>query len=470
MHINVVGCGYVGLVTGACLADIGHSVICVDNDLAKINLLRSGQIPIFEAHLAGIVKRNCQAGRLVFATDSVEAVRRSDVTFICVGTPPMEDGSADLHAIEQVARLIAREARSDHLVIEKSTVPVQTGRRIKDLLSFDSRANGPIRVASNPEFLREGTGVLDFMHPTRIVIGVEDEQSELALREIYGPILDQRFVCPVHDSDCQNQPAPEFVATSINSAELIKHASNTFLAIKISYANLLAEICERLGGDVEEVTRAMGLDPRIGKHFLSAGLGFGGFCLPKDIQAFLRVGEAAGVDVSLLKSAEHINNRCVDRGVEKIKEALWILRGKTVAVLGLSFKPETDDIRFSPALNLVSRLLSEGVTVRAFDPHALEKAKSALPSLVDCSNEYVAAEGADAIVIATDWNRFQNLDWILIGSRMTRRLVIDTRNLLDPEAMIALEFQYYGMGRQPAQSRSLLAQGTARTYVPRPVS
>ncbi len=470
MHINVVGCGYVGLVTGACLADIGHSVICVDNDVPKIDLLCSGQIPIYEAHLADIVKRNCRAGRLVFATDSVDAVRRSDVTFICVGTPPLEDGSADLHAIEQVARLIAREARPDHLVVEKSTVPVQTGRRIKDLLSSDRQANGPIRVASNPEFLREGTGVLDFMHPTRIVIGVEDEQSEIALREIYGPILDRQFVCPVHESGCRNQLAPEFVATSINSAELIKHASNTFLAIKISYANLLAEICERVGGDVEEVTRAMGLDPRIGQHFLSAGLGFGGFCLPKDIQAFLRVGEAAGIDVGLLKSAEEINTRCVDRAMEKVKEALWILRGKTVAVLGLSFKPETDDTRFSPALKLVGRLLSEGVTVRAFDPHALQKAKDSIPSLVDCSNEYAAAEGADAIVIATDWSQFESLDWNLIGSSMARRLVIDARNLLDPEAMTTLGFQYYAMGRQSAQSRAVTAPVAPRTYVPRPLS
>ena len=447
MKICVIGCGYVGLVTGACLADIGHHVICADNDLAKIDMLSRGCLPIYEAHLHDIIRRNCDAERLSFTGNSDEAIRGSDVTFVCVGTPPSDDGSADMHAIEQVARRIAREAQPNHLVIEKSTVPVQTGRRVKEVLAVYARSNGQLRVASNPEFLREGTAVLDFMHPDRIVVGVEDEASELLLRQIYQPILDREFQCPVHGAQCRKEPVPVFVATSINSAELIKHGANTFLAIKISYANLLAEICERLGADVEEVTRAMGLDSRIGPEFLRAGLGFGGFCLPKDIQAFIHVGERAGLDVCLLKSAEQINKRCVDRMMANVKEALWILRDKVIAVLGLSFKPETDDIRFSPALELVKRLVGEGAKVRAYDPHALGKAKTCVPEIIACRDEYEAAEGAEALTIATEWSQFRSLDWKVIASSMARPLILDGRNLLDPYEMRSLGFTYYCMGR-----------------------
>lgn len=364
-----------------------------------------------------------------------------------MGTPPSKDGSADLHALEQVARRIAREARPNHLVIEKSTVPVQTGWRIKDVLSFYARSTSQLRVASNPEFLREGTAVSDFVHPNRIVVGVEDPVSERELREIYQPILDRKFACPVHGARCPMEPIPAFLATSINSAELIKHASNTFLAVKISYANLLAEICEKLGADVEEVTRAMGLDPRIGPQFLRAGLGFGGFCLPKDIQAFVHVSEAAGLDVSLLKNAEQINKRCIDRMMATVKEALWIPRDKVLGVLGLSFKPETDDVRFSPAVDLVRRLLAEGARVRAYDPHALGRAKASLPSIMACSSEYEAADGADALVIVTEWNQFRDLDWKRIAASMSRALILDGRNLLDGEEMRRLGFTYYCMGR-----------------------
>lgn len=452
MQISVIGCGYVGLVTGTCLAEMGHSVVCYDSDSAKSEMLCAGRLPIYEPHLAQIFARNREQGRLAFAAEPADAVRSGDAIFICVGTPPLENGEADLSAIDRVARLIATEARSPKLVVEKSTVPVRTGQELKRALAVYGRASGvSFRVASNPEFLREGSGVEDFFHPDRIVVGVEDEETERQLREIYQPVLDRKFHCPVHDSSCAAIAPPVFVVTTIASSELIKHASNSFLALKISYANALADLCERLGANVEEVTRAMGLDPRIGPHFLRAGLGFGGFCFPKDVQAFIRLSERAGMDFRLLKEVERINNQQIDWFVEKIRRALWVIRDKQVALLGLAFKPDTDDIRFSPAVKLAERLLAEGAHVRAYDPKAMEKARSVLSSVCFAPDPYSASQDADLLVIATEWPEFAALKWAEIGRSMARPLIIDGRNLLSPKMMRSLGLEYESVGR-PAEN------------------
>lgn len=448
MQISVIGCGYVGLVTGSCLAEVGHSVVCFDSDTAKSKMLREGNLPIYEPHLDQIFARNREQGRLTFVDDPAEAVRRADAIFICVGTPPLENGEADLSAIDSVARLIATESRSPKLVVEKSTVPVRTGQELKRALAVYGRnSDVSFRVASNPEFLREGSGVGDFLHPDRIVVGVEDDETERQLREIYQPVLDGKFQCPIHASTCPTAARPTFVVTTIASSELIKHASNSFLALKISYANALADLCERLGANVEEVTRAMGLDLRIGPHFLRAGLGFGGFCFPKDVQAFIRLSERAGMDFRLLKEVEQVNNQQIDWFVEKIRRALWVIRGKRIALLGLAFKPNTDDIRFSPAVKLAERLLAEGASVHAYDPKAMERTRSVLSDASFAPDAYAACRGADALVIATEWPEFAELNWKEIGRSMARPLIIDGRNLLDPKLIRSLGMEYESVGR-----------------------
>jgi UDPglucose 6-dehydrogenase len=458
LKLSVIGCGYVGLVTGSCLAEVGHSVVLFDNDPAKAEMLRAGRIPIFEPHLEELFRKNWQEGRLRLTTDSAEAVRAGEAIFICVGTPPLENGDADLSAIDRVARLIATEACSPKLVIEKSTVPVRTGQELAHALAVYGRSKGTeFRVASNPEFLREGNGVEDFLHPDRIVVGVDHEQAEQQLREIYQPVLDGRFDCPVHTSGCHTTPAPAFLVTTIASAELIKHASNSFLALKISYANGLADLCERLGANVDEVTHAVGLDVRIGPHFLRAGLGFGGFCLPKDVQAFIRLAERVGMDFRLLREAEQINLHQIDWFVEKIRRALWVIPEKEIAVLGLAFKPNTDDLRFSPAVRLVRQLLSEKARVRIYDPKALERATALLPDAVPAADPYAASKGADALVIATEWPEFAELDWKRIRDGMARPLVLDGRNQLDPEEMRSLGFEYGSVGRPAGNSHGATA-------------
>jgi UDPglucose 6-dehydrogenase len=448
MKITVIGCGYVGLVSGACLAAIGHHVTCADNDDSKIRALHAGLIPIFEQHLEEVIQNGRHTARLSFTSDVGEAIRAGDAIFICVGTPPLDDGDADLSAIENVARQIATESRSTKLVIEKSTVPVQTGRQVRKALEIYARGRSTqFHVASNPEFLREGTAVGDFLHPDRIVIGVEDATSEAQLREIYQPILDRAFCCPVHPGGCPQDGAVKFVVTTINSAELIKHASNSFLALKISYANLIADLCEQLGADVSEVTSAMGMDPRIGPQFLRAGLGFGGFCLPKDVQAFIRLADRARVDFSLLREAELVNKRRIDQFVERVRRALWIVKDKQIAALGLAFKPNTDDIRFAPAIEIIGRLLKEGARVRACDPQAIERARAIFPHLEYTLDPYEAAERSEALLILTEWPEFRDLDWQRIRDSMMRPLVLDGRNLLDPARMSALGFEYYCFGR-----------------------
>jgi UDPglucose 6-dehydrogenase len=448
MRIAVIGSGYVGLVTGACLASIGHEVVCTDSDEAKIDLLQKGKLPIFEPGLDRVGAKAMQEGRLDFTVNVAAAVEASDVIFICVGTPPMENGDADLSAIDQVARLIATVASSPKLVVEKSTVPAQTGQRLKQALRVYARNAGPLlRVASNPEFLREGTAVEDFLHPDRIVVGVENESTADDLKEIYRPILEQQFDCPLHEGACPKIARPEWLVTTINSAELIKHASNSFLALKISYANLLAEVCEKLDANVDEVTRAVGLDPRIGPHFLKAGLGFGGFCLPKDVQAFVRMAERVGVNFGLLREVERINKQQIDRMIEKTRHALWVIRGKQIGVLGLAFKPNTDDVRFSPAVELVQRLLAEGARVRAYDPEAMEKARTVLPNVELCEDAYQVANGADALIIATEWPDFRDLNWERVHATMARPLVLDGRNLLQWEVMKSFGLEYESFGR-----------------------
>ena len=302
-------------------------------------------------------------------------------------------------------------------------------------------------VASNPEFLREGTAVGDFLHPDRIVVGVDDETTERQLQEIYHPVLERKFTCPVHDGNCPAGPAPGWLVTTINSAELIKHASNSFLALKISYANMVADLAERLGADIGEVVRAMGLDPRIGPSFLSAGLGFGGFCLPKDLQAFVHLAERSGVDFTMLREAERINKGRIDRFVEKLRGALWVVRGKQLGVLGLAFKPNTDDIRFAPAIDLVQRLLAEGAKVRAYDPEAMDRARAVLPQIDYAKSPYEAAEDAEALLIATEWDEFRKLDWERIREAMARPLIVDGRNLLSPREMKSQGFEYRSFGR-----------------------
>jgi len=457
MRLAVIGCGYVGLVTGSCLAEAGHEVVATDNDVARIETLRAGRLPIHEPGLDLVMQRACAAGRLRFTGDLAEAVGAAEAIFICVGTPPLESGEADLSAIDNVARQIAAAASSPKLVIEKSTVPAQTGEQLRRALAVYGRnSDTTFRVASNPEFLREGTAVYDFFHPDRIVIGVEDQEAQRQLREIYRPILEGKFRCPVHQPVCPAGRPPAFLVTTIASAELIKHASNSFLGLKISYANVIADLCERLGGDVEEVTRAMGLDPRIGPQFLNAGLGFGGFCLPKDIQAFLRLAERHGVDFTLLKETEKINKRRIDQLMEKIQKALWVVKDKRIAVLGLAFKPNTDDVRFAPAIEVVRRLLAERAVVRASDPVAMEKARAILPGVEFIEDPYRAAQGADALLLLTEWAQYRELDWKRISREMARPLVIDARNMLSPAEMKALGFEYDCFGRPALNTRTTL--------------
>jgi UDPglucose 6-dehydrogenase len=449
LRLSVVGCGYVGLVTGACLAEAGHQVICTDIDQQRIDQLQAGGVPIYEHHLDKILASARKAGRISYTGDAGEAIRGGDAIFICVGTPPKENGDADLSAIDHVARQIATESRSPKLVIEKSTVPARTGLELRRALTAYSRNSGlTFRVVSNPEFLREGTAVEDFFHPDRIVVGVEDESSANEMRQIYQPILERTFQCPVHDGACPPGNAAALLVTTINSAELIKHASNSFLALKISYANVIADLCEKIGADVEEVTRAMGLDARIGAQFLRAGLGFGGFCFPKDVQAFIHLAGTVGVDFDILKAAERVNKQRIGRFLEKARQALWVMKGKRIAVLGLAFKANTDDIRFSPALEVAKELLREGAQVHASDPEAMSRAKVLLPQAQYHEDPYEALRDAEAAMVCTEWDVFRNLDWERAGKLMARRLVIDGRNLYSPARMRQMGFEYYSFGRE----------------------
>jgi UDPglucose 6-dehydrogenase len=444
MKISVIGAGYVGLTTAACLAQVGHDVFCSESDLEKLAKLEAGVMPLFEPHLEDVINSVRKAGRLCFGSTE-EAIAWGEAIFICVGTPPLANGDADLSAIEGVARAIAKYASGYRLVVEKSTVPVQTGGQLQKHLSVHSKNGLSYDVASNPEFLREGSSVEDFLHPDRIVIGVDSSRAEGLLRQIYEPIIHQRFTCPIH-ADCPQRNNPVFLATDTNSAELIKHASNSFLAMKISFVNMVANLCEVVGADVTKVAQGMGLDPRIGPAFLNPGIGFGGFCFPKDVQAFIRIAEKSGCDFSLLREVEKINQHRVEHFIEKIRKELWVVRGKKIAVWGLAFKPNTDDVRFAPSIGIVKALLAEGSVIRAYDPEAIEKARVLLPDVTYCADAYQAAEGADAVVLLTEWDEFRKLDWTRLATLVERPLIIDGRNALPPQELAAHGFQYIGIG------------------------
>lgn len=445
MKISVIGAGYVGLTTAACLAEIGHKVCCADSDERKLALLRSGQMPFFEPHLEEIVTRNCGAGTLRFDTTE-SAVAIAQAIFICVGTPPLENGEADLSAVANVARTIGERATGDCLVIEKSTVPVQTGQQLKRQLQLYANKGLRCDLVSNPEFLREGSAIEDFFHPNRIVIGVENEAVTSRLEEIYRPLLDGSFNCPVH-SNCKEDKKPAWLVTDINSAELIKHASNSFLAMKISFINMVSDLCDAVGADVSKVALGMGMDPRIGPAFLKPGIGFGGFCFPKDVQAFVRIAEKAGCDFSLLREVENVNKRRIEHFVEKVRKELWVIRGRKIAVWGLAFKPNTDDVRFAPSLEIARSLIREGAEVSAYDPQANEKARAVLPEVRYCADPYEAAQGAEALLIVTEWEEFRQVDWQRVRGIVDRPLIIDGRNALDSKLVSHSGFHYVGIGR-----------------------
>jgi len=448
LQVSVIGCGHVGLVTGGCLAAIGHHVICADRDTERVHLLEGGILPVYEPHLAELIQRSHAAGLLMFTSDTGDAARSSDVIFLCVGVPQLDDGQSDFAALDSAAKQIALAADSPKLVVERSTLPVQTGEQLKHLLGvYSPNRYVNFQVAANPQFLREGTAVEDFLHPDRILLGVNDAESERTLRQIYAAILLQTFQCPLHHKTCPPRKPPKLVLTSVRSAELIKHASNAFLGVKISYANVLADLCERLGANIQEVTHALGLDPRIGARFLQAGIGFGGDRLPKDLRAFCWLIEKASVDAGILKAAEDINRRRIDTFFEKTQRSLWVLKGKQVGLLGLAHKADTDDIRGSPGIEFYKRLAAAGARVCAYDPQAIPNARALYPHLVSCRDAYHAAEGADALLILTDWDEFLLLDWQRIHDLMVRALVLDGRNLLDPARMKSLGFEYHSVGR-----------------------
>ena len=429
MKLTIIGTGYVGLVTGACFAEVGHQVVCVDNDAAKVKRLQGGGIPIYEPGLEELVKRNAAAGRLVFTASTAEGVEKSDVIFIAVPTPPLPDGSVDMSFLERVARDIAGAMTSYKIVVDKSTVPVKTGDKVAEAIKRYCKARVDFDVVSNPEFLREGFAVEDLMRPDRIVIGVRSQRPVPALKETYAP-----FNAPI-------------IVTDINSAELIKHASNSFLALKISYINAIAVLCETTGANVQEVANGMGMDERIGRRFLQASLGFGGSCFPKDLSAFVKIAEQVGYDFRLLKEVQHINTTQMDRFVKKIQDTLWVLKDKTIGVLGLAFKQNTDDIRMSPALDLCHRLQKEGAILRVHDPKAMEKAKAVLNDVTYVEDMNAVAEGCDALVIATEWDEFKKLDLDRTRKALTHPILFDGRNLFDPAEMEKLGFIYKSIGR-----------------------
>lgn len=451
MKIAVIGAGYVGLTTAACLAQIGHEVYCGEGDAEKLRKLQSGVMPIFEPHLEDVVAEAGKAGRLRFGSTD-EAIAWGTAIFICVGTPPLANGDADLSAIETVARAIAKRADGYRLVIEKSTVPVQTGGQLRKHLGIHSTRKLDYDVVSNPEFLREGSAVGDFLHPDRIVVGVESERAEKLMREIYEPIILQEFPCPIHAQCERRKSGPNenvFLVTDTNSAELIKHASNSFLAMKISFINMVADLCEAVGADVSKVSQGMGMDGRIGSAFLNPGIGFGGFCFPKDVQAFIRIAEKSGCNFALLKEVEKINQQRITHFTEKVRKELWSIRGKKIAVWGLAFKPNTDDVRFAPSIPLLQTLLAEGAVVSAYDPEAMAKAKDVVPEVNYCGDAYEAAQSADAILIVTEWDEFRKIDWHRLAGVVERRLIIDGRNMFKTCDVTAHGFQYVSIGRSP---------------------
>lgn len=437
MKLTIIGSGYVGLTTGACFAEAGHQVVCVDNNEDKVKTLQSGQIPIYEPGLEPMIRKNVASKRLRFTSSTEEGVDHGEVLFIAVPTPPQPDGSVDLSFVEKVAREIAGFLDSYRVVVDKSTVPVKTGERVAQTIRRYARPGVEFDVVSNPEFLREGSAVEDLMKPDRIVIGGNSDRALAIMQKVYEP-----FVAPV-------------LVTDINSAELIKHAANSFLALKISYINALSEICEAAGADVLKVADGIGTDKRIGRSFLNAGLGYGGSCFPKDISAFIAISDQLGTPFTLLREVEKINKRQLDRFLDSIREALWVLKDKQIAVWGLSFKPNTDDVRSSVAINLVERIVDEGAKVVVFDPKAMDKAKelAVASKITFASSAMEAAAGAEALIIATEWQEFAAIDLAELRDKMRTPMIFDGRNLLDPVAANSFGFQYRGIGRGVVAAR-----------------
>ncbi len=452
MHIAVVGSGYVGLVAGACLADLGHEVIVVDNDQDKLSALNAGKVPIHEQFLPELLDRN-RGHRLTFSDDLQEAVRASAAVFIAVGTPPTDKGEADLSYVESVARSVSGAINGYKVVVEKSTVPVYTSDWVRKIILRNATPPDSFDVASNPEFLREGTAVTDFLYPDRILLGADTERCASVLREIYLPLSNGSYY---QRSDAIPRPdrvsiPPAIIVTSTKSAELIKHASNAFLAMKISFINAVASICESVGADVREVCQGIGADSRIGPRFLNPGIGYGGSCFPKDLMAFRSVARECGYDFRLLDEVMRINEEQRHRFLRKVRNALWTLRGKRLGVLGLAFKGGTDDIRESPAISLVQSLLQEGCTISAYDPAAKKRASEVLTGNVEFADSaYEAAHDADALLILTEWEEFATLDLPLLRTHLKYPIVVDGRNLYHPATMAAHGFTYYSVGRSTA--------------------
>ncbi len=425
MEIGVIGCGYVGLVTGVCLAELGHSVTCVDSDEEKIKKLKSLKPPIYEPGLSSLLQKN--EDRLIFSTQVEDAVKNASVIFIAVGTPPKASGDADLSQIEKVVLEIAKSMESYKLIVEKSTVPVHTGIKIKSVMEMQCKEI-PFDVASNPEFLREGTAIDDFLHPDRVVIGIESERAKKIFEKIYEPL-----------------DAP-IIYTDINSAELIKHASNSFLAMKISFINAVSIICELSDANIKEVAKGMGLDRRIGNKFLNAGVGFGGSCFPKDLSAFRRISEKLGYKFNLLKETEKVNEIAKKRFVEKMEEAMWSFARKRIGILGLAFKPNTDDMRCAPSIDIIRSLLEDGARIAAYDPVANEKAKKVLPDIEYKDDPYDVAKGADCVVFLTEWDEFKSIDLKKIKRLLKTPIIFDGRNIFERDKVEELGFIYRGVG------------------------
>jgi UDPglucose 6-dehydrogenase len=441
MKIAVIGTGYVGLVSGACLAEFGHEVTCIDSDESKIARLKQGEIPIYEPGLDSMVKKNVKGERLIFSTEYSPAIPEAEVIFIAVGTPASRrgDGYADLSYVYEAARQLAPYLQHYVVVVNKSTVPVGTACQVKRIIS-ETNPQASFDVASNPEFLREGAAINDFMRPDRVVLGVSSKKAEEVLKAVYRPLY--LIETP-------------FVLTNIATAELIKYAANAFLATKISFINEIANLCEEIGGDVQDVAKGIGLDGRIGRKFLHAGPGYGGSCFPKDTHALLRVAQDNGVACRIIEAVVEVNAAQKARMTRKIRQALGgVEGGKTIAVLGLSFKPETDDIRDAPSLTIVSKLIENGATVRAHDPQAMEEAQKLLPGVKYCSGPYEACEGADAVVLMTEWNEYRALDLLRVKKALNSPIFIDLRNVYRPTAMKHLGFNYYSVGRTSAERQS----------------
>lgn len=453
--IAVIGLGHVGLPTAVGLVESGWTVIGTDTSEATVKAVAGGRSPFYEPGLDPLLRKHVASGRLRVTLDLEEAAREADVLFVCVGTPQAADGVADLSQIESVARAIARHARGDKLVVEKSTAPVRTAARLSQTLQRFSNGMHRFDVAVSPEFLQEGTAVHDVLHPDRVILGVESEAAQARLEQIYRPLQDRLPLdgtCP----ECVRQGrGPRggqwLVVTDTNTAEIIKHAANAFLATKISFVNMVADLCEATGADVTDVAHALGLDPRIGPHFLRAGIGFGGYCLPKDLRAFIHIAEEHRVDFDLLKAVLHINERRIDRFCAKVRQAVWVVQGKTFGVLGLAFKPATDDVREAPSLKIIRRLLADGARVQLHDPAAVEPARLELPDdperVVFSESPYEAARGAHALLLLTEWEEYRALDLARVRDLMEIPILVDGRNLYDPRTMRSLGFEYLALGR-----------------------